>query len=746
MHNQLTQNAVGGNQQARPNRTPGQVVNEQAPVVQQQTGQKRAQPPASANDDVMEIPNPNAQQQSQTNNQRPTGPLADMKLPNLTKEQLNQLNPVQREQLKKRYDSLRQANAGAHPMQGGVPSAPQAPMVPQQNDQKSQTASDTDATFKRLYQEVNHAKGPQIQQDPQAVEQVTGILRKIYKTYSQIDKIFSTALRLPEFTEDRIKQLMRAKIMVYHNWDASTDSVKNYLSINLNSAMYAQRLVGEFLRDMNQAKARGQLNQQLAQQAQQQGQVQQQQQQNQQQQQPTAKVPAGQAPTMEKTGSKHGRKASSSSRPPPAPTDNKSFDWGVGVSSPHGIPKYDNAVTLTPENLKLPPNKRRRTGQPESADATPAGQTGTPSGASPGVGAVKSNSPEQLRKAQMQAKAEAEERDKKRWKCTKDAACEASITGFETEDELKRHFDSIHAEIENPLQFLLDNAAETLGVDLEGNPLPGKVADKGKAGARLMPPKASAMKRESSLTPAIKQEVRTPAGQATAFATPGSGNKVALKPAGKEGAAATNSDSPTALHHTIANKIGYQPLVVVDSEAGAPQSLTDDQLWAEISSTVAAGVSSFEPFNFDDSNGALVTDWGLRPDDAAGVPSSPETTPKSSSASLNSDVSGSDNLRINFEWDAFGNGDVAVPEMLNAAVSGLGLGSGESKSTEPGAANQDPQAAKSNTDVEKTVDPFEWSADNDVSWANIFASQDMDGVQFDMSSGIQGDTEMQFVF
>ena len=142
-----------------------------------------------------------------------------------------------------------------------------------------------------------------------------------------------------------------------------------------------------------------------------------------------------------------------------------------------------------------------------------------------------------------------------------------------------------------------------------------------------------------------------------------------------------------------------------------------------------------------------MTDWGLRPDDVAGVPSSPETTPKSSSASLNSDVSGSDNLRINFEWDAFGNGDVAVPEMLNAAVSGLGLGTGEpSTSTEHATTGQDQQAANEKKDDEKTVDPFEWSVDNNVSWDNIFASQDNDGVQFDMSSGLQGDTEMQFVF
>jgi hypothetical protein len=736
MQNQLSQNGAGGNQQARPNRTPGQTINEHAPGVQQQAGQKRAQPLSAANDDVMEIPNPNAQQPLQANKARPSGPVAGAKA--YTPQQLANLDPVAREQLKKRYESLRQANAGAQPVQGGASQPPQVSTAPQPNGSENTTMAETDATFKRLYQEVNHTKGPQIQQDPQVVEQITGILRKIYKTYSQIDRIFATALRLPAFSEDRIKQLMRAKIMVYHNWNAETDNIKGYLSLTLQNVMYAQQLISEFLRDMNQAKTQGHFNQQSSQQAQNQGQKLQQQQ----QQVMNAKHPVGQAPNMEKSGSKHGRKASSSSKPPPAPTDNKSFDWGVGVASPHGIPKYESRVgQLTPDKLIMPSNKRRRTGQPESTEGTPAGQTSTPSGASPGNAPVKSHSPEQLRKAQSQAKVEAEERDKKRWKCTKDAACEASIAGFETEDELKKHFDSIHEEIENPLQFLLDSAARTLGVDLDGKPLPDKAADKAKSGARLMPPKAGAMKRESSLTPAVKQEVRTPAGQATTFATPGSGNKGTVKPAGKQGVAIADPDVPMDLHYTIADKIGYEHLVVPDGDAATVQLSADDRLWAEISSTVASGVSSLEPFSFDDGSAAQITDWGLRPDDTAGVPSSPDTTPRSSSASLNSDVSTNDQLRINFEWDAFGNGDVAVPEMLNDAVSGLGLGGAEaSKATET-------EGKSKKEDDAKPVDPFEWSVDNDVSWDNIFASQDMDGMQFDMSSVAQGgDTQMQFVF
>lgn len=736
MQNQLSQMSAGANQQTKPNRTPGQIANEQMAANQQQAGQKRAQPPTMANDDVMEIPNPNTQQQMPTNKARPAG----AQLP-MSKQQLENLGPDQQDQLKKRYESLRQANAGARPMKGGVPSGAQVPGGPQPSDIKPPHV-DTDAVLSRLYQEVNHAKGPPIQQEPSVVESITHVLRKIYKTYSQIDKLFGTALRLPEFTEDRIKQLMRAKIMVYHNWNPETDNIKGHMSLSLNNAMFAQKIVGEFLRDMSQAKARGQLNQQFAQQAQNQGQ----QQHQQQQLSAIAKSAAAQAPAMEKTGSKHGRKASSSSRPPPAPTDNKSFDWGVGVASPHGIPKYESGGSqLTPDKLKFPPNKRRRTGQPESAEGTPAGQTGTPSGASPGVNGVKSNSPEALRKAQMQARVEAEERDKKRWKCTKDAACEASITGFETEQELKRHFDSVHAEIENPLQFLLDSAAETLGVDLDGKPLPGKGAEKAKPGARLAPPKASAMKRETSLTPAIKQEARTPAGQAPAIATPGSGNKAAVKPGAKSATVAANADKPMSLHNTIADKVGYQPVIVADSDA-IPGALSDDQLWAEISSTVAAGISSFEPFNFDGTTGAKAIDWGLRPEDAAGATISPETTPTSTSASLNSDVSSNDQLRINFEWDAFGNGDVAVPEMLNAAVSGLGLGNGEpSKAGDNATTDKGSDADKSKKEDDKPTD-FEWTIDNDISWDNIFASQDMGDMQFDMTSGGLDDTDMQFVF
>jgi hypothetical protein len=746
MQNALPQNAAGGNQQPRMNRTPGQVATEQ--MAGPQPGQKRAQPTSSANDDVMEIPNPNALQPPPANKTRPTGPLAGMKLPNLTPEQLAKLQPEEREQVLKRYESLRQANAGARPTQA-VPAAPQPPGGSRLNEQKNVAKSDPESIVKRLYQEINTKKGPPVQQDAKAVQEILPLLKKIFVPYHQIDKVFASALRLPEFSEDRIKKLMEAKIMVFHNWNPEQDCAKGALSMNLQQAKYAQGLISEFLRDLQQAKARGQLHQNQAQQAANQSQ--------QQQQQPATaatKQPVAQAPNMEKSGSKHGRKASSSSKVPAAPIDNRPFDWGQGVSSPHGIPKYESGATqLTPDKLQLPPNKRRRTGQPESAEGTPVGQVATPSGASPGVGGAKSNSPEQLRKAQMQAKLEADARDKKRWKCTKDAVCEASITGFETEEELKAHFDSMHKEIEDPLQFLLDSAAETLGVDLDGKPLPGKTADKPKAGSRLLPPKATAMKRDPSLTPGVKHEARTPAGQVATPATPGSANNSAAKAGVKQSVANVDPNKPTSLHDTVASKMGYQPVAVADDTITA-SAMANDQLWAEISSAVASGLATFEPLTFDGLAGAHVDDWGLRPDDATGLPSSPETTPESSNTSLNSDVSSNDRLRMNLEWDAFGNGDTVVPEMLNAAVDGLGIGGGPELKffeDEKMTGGDDQPLAKTAEDKKKSDDStgdnlFEWSGNADMSWESIFGDQGAGEVQFDFTSGNQDGMQMDFEF
>jgi len=199
----------------------------------------------------------------------------------------------------------------------------------------------------------------------------------------------------------------------------------------------------------------------------------------------------------------------------------------------------------------------------------------------------------------------------------------------------------------------------------------------------------------------------------------------------------------------ISGKMGYQPVAIAD-DANNASAIANDQLWAEISSTVASGLATFEPLTFDGLAGAHVDDWGLRPDDATGLPSSPETTPESSNTSLNSDVSSNDRLRINLEWDAFGNGDTTVPEMLNAAVDGLGIGGSEIKFFEDDKITGDDQSAKTADDKKKSDgsigDPFEWSANADVSWESIFGDQGNAEPQFDFTSGNQDGMQMDFTF
>jgi len=150
----------------------------------------------------------------------------------------------------------------------GTPVLPPSFQVPEgsgSDEQKPVTNLDSDKIVKRLYQEVNTKKGAPVQQDAKAVQEILPILRKIFKVYQQIDKVFSTALRLPAFSEDRIKKLMEAKVMVFHNWNPEQDCAKGPLSMNLQQAKYAQGLVAEFLRDLQQA--RGQWHQNQAQQA-----------------------------------------------------------------------------------------------------------------------------------------------------------------------------------------------------------------------------------------------------------------------------------------------------------------------------------------------------------------------------------------------------------------------------------------------------------------------------------------------
>jgi hypothetical protein len=187
-------------------------------------------------------------------------------------------------------------------------------------------------------------------------------------------------------------------------------------------------------------------------------------------------MPAEKKPASQQAN--HARKTSSATKPPPAPTENRTFDWGTGA----GLPKYDGRNELTPDKLKFPPSKKRKAGG-DSAASTPVAAAGTPTAtaaspaqATPSATAVvttaatkaKSASPEQPKKtktpsvtASTLAAPVTTHRQEKKFRCT-DSLCASTHLGFDTEDELAQHVKIQHEAIGLPLDFLLENAASLL--------------------------------------------------------------------------------------------------------------------------------------------------------------------------------------------------------------------------------------------------------------------------------------------
>ncbi|KAI7115639.1 hypothetical protein KC352_g34280 [Hortaea werneckii] len=142
--------------------------------------------------------------------------------------------------------------------------------------------------------------------------------------------------------------------------------------------------------------------------------------------------------------------------------------------------------------------------------------------------------------------------------------------------------------------------------------------------------------------------------------------------------------------------------------------------------SVAPFIDDWSTFGMDGNT----VDWGLRPEGT--TESSPELTPSSGTStgsSRESDISQSERLRINMEWDPWGTGDTQIPEALKEMMD-LGLGGGGGNGS-PSGAQQQQQAKKDGTnkdvnmadaeskgeqhDAEKvkiaTGDEWDWSQD-----------------------------------
>ena len=736
----LANGQLTGALQAAPQQQPQRPAQQQQAPNQQMNvqGQKRQQ---SGSDDVMEIPNPNQPQMhmsqpaaTQPNQQGQPQMPAGMP----SREQMAKMDQQQRLlfiQKMKQMDALRKAqyvHQGATAQQQQQPQPQQASTLPQQQSATSgqqqqptgmpgvsaEEFKQVENRIKQLWLEVQKAtpKGPPMQLDSQGIELVTTSLRKLWPAVMNLDRTFYPALLAPHIGEARVREAMKAKITVQQNAIDDKGTVREYISVSPQDIKKQEVFIGQYFTALKEIKARQDAVRAQAQAA---SGVTQAQQAPAQKVTQAAKPPQPQAPAPpERKASQqsHARKASAANKAPPAPTENKTFDWGA--QSPHGVPKYEPTRSeLTADKLKLPPQKKRRTAQQaDSQEPTPPAQTTTPqaAGSSPNVAGVKSQTAEQAKKLQAQPKVEAP-----RFKCD-DSMCEASIRGFETEEMLRQHKETEHKPVEDPFK-LLEDALSTAEKSLKAEK--PAVAPKAPAQPRGKPVLSgkSALKKDG-LTPDIKTE--------NGAQRPGSVGKGAAKstvtPAGKKGADTKRPDSAVdvpekekTLLESMANKIAFDLPAPEPTQPDAPIDPTQD-----IFEDLLMGVQTADGHTFLDDWTDLqdfsnVTDWGLRPEPE----SSPSLTPsEGTQSSRASDISQTERLRINLEWDAFGNGDTGVPEVL---LQTLGLGED--------AVMVDAGAGKKDDDEKKADDPLDWHSDL-MNWDSMFGANagllEGDGMEF----------------
>lgn len=644
-----------GNQQRPPQSAPGQGAASQQ------------KPPQQANSDVVELSSQPVQQNAapvpamQGSQPQPSlsgaSRLAES-MRNMTDDQKQTyLQKMQRMQQHLQMENLRKAQgqAGA----GGNQQPRPGQSVGQSQQQSGQFGShDMQTKIQRLWQEVTAAthRGPFIQTDPSTQEKIKASLKKLWNPLKDLNRTLVVAMQL-NFDDDMLKKIIRARVIVQQNWDEGKQNIRDgQPTVALEQLYHTERFVAGYMTEIKKRKEALDAQQVKG--------------------PPRQPQPTAQPANMARTPSQsHARKPSSNNKAPPAPTDNnKTFEWGAAAPSPHGVPKYEPSRNeLTTDKLKIPPAKKRKTEPNGSQASTPAAQAGSPA-AGAGMAALpgKAQSPDQTRKAQAQIKAEPDrEAEQKKFRCT-DTTCEASLKGFDTEDQLRDHESAHHQKIDNALEFLLDNAATTFGVDVNGNAkqmLAPAITNSPLAGKPRFATPQTVRKDEPS-----KQKSEQPPKAISQNAK----DKATKKP-GDVDYRQKDATKDESLRDGMMQKMDIMmPAEVTDQEANNTDKDASDSDWFVLGNELLS-------YGFD-----IAVDWNriidtceegwvetepmsglyeLRPgwQDAD---SSPDLTPsEGSQSSSSSDISQSDAVRfcLNMEaWndDLFGDGVTGAPQSL----------------------------------------------------------------------------------
>ena len=378
----------------------------------------------------------------QAGNAVPQAPMVPQRALSLTQEQMSKLTPAQQAQVKAQLLKAQDASNAA----GGK--APQSRAVPTADDLRARMSDPVRISkLNSMMAEVERTlpPGQPSQIPPQVRSSLQASLQKQLSTLKKVDgaiRAFYASFDVDSGSEAVIRQIMTARCLLFREMNLENGMLNDQVTLPTEGFKTHLRTILNFVTKIGSRMSQTQQNQNANAQA------------GPQQPQPGPDSSLVTTPAQLNAANlkQHTESQQRGSKAPQAPTtDRPPFPLG-GAQSPSGAPKYfDEAPRVT--NLVLPDKKRPRV-DGGSATSTPGPRP------SPRMGTGKSNSPELKR----QPAPDKQMPQKPTFKC-KEAACEYSIRGFDTQNELDAHFSIAHAVHDNPLQFALESMAGYLEVD-----------------------------------------------------------------------------------------------------------------------------------------------------------------------------------------------------------------------------------------------------------------------------------------
>lgn len=333
---------------------------------------------------------------------------------------------------------------------------------------------------------------------------------------------------------------------------------------------------------------------------------------------------------------------------PAAPTTSQPpFAFG-GQKSPTGEPTYFNKPTVTVQNLNPPPvNKKRRTGATQTS--SPSVQQGA--AASP---QTKVPSPDVRRQpipvpaptpTQSAPTPEVGKVQVKLFACP-EPDCDMHLTGFSTEESRNVHVQEEHVKPnEDPMKFMRENLAATLGLDGSGDP---RVKPGGQEAGQ---PSAHAM------NPSLSRQGQTPSNKPDLVATPMS-RESSMRQQGAAAGMIKTEGTP---------RLADSKLHVSKQEIEGSLSLggSDEQWNSTIDpQNLFAFAGPQEPFGAG-FLGDFTTYRASTPNDT------PESSKDSGASEPNSDISEGANLDIDLSWQQLDDDGMVLFDMSSFTMDGL---------------------------------------------------------------------------